>query len=1041
MSYTTKYSFIYTDIFGIASAVNLKLKDYAGGVTNLDHGSINYEFGRDRGTGVVRSSSASIGLWSLSQGQFSEFRGITDRQWIVEHIKGGTTYWVGWLTPEIFSEPFKHSVPYRIELAAVDGLGDLPNRDYTDTNGSVLVGREKLRTIISRCLNGAQLGLNLVFSCAIHPTGVSGDIFDLLTYSNSAYISTDGKPLKCSDVLERFSPLGITIKQSKGKWYILRTADMTATMNVYEYASDGTFVSNYYLNVNHTIDDTADSVGGGGGVGYSSKNFPIDQSGIMTNTAAYKEKEIHIDYGLKPSMLLNYNFQNGMAGWSEYPAGYTSIVTTPTEKYCLLDYHKLHSIPASILQGFAVKATLDDFNLAFKVGAFGWVLSIGQHDPVQLDYKIQITLVSGATVWYLNKKTGWTNTACFITDTIQSSTNIYAPIWNDIQIIASGIPIDGWMSILMYNDPVLSFPPNGSSYNYGVGYTEVKISQMGVDYLGANDLKCVNNPDYNNIPSKENIYFSDAPNVENAKLLYQNFIGDSTGMPTTVWQRTGMTPACPLAELYLREEVSLHRNPQRRLSITVLGVFDWYGTVSDKAGHIYELISATLNERNQTWDMELNEILNFQDGFVVTPVSSSNTPTATSGSGGSQTSSAGIQTADNVKTSRQNFDNILTTNEDTVQKALDKLDDHRHSKIYRPDLITEAVATDAAGLTEVKGTLKVASIENNAGSLLGVDANNNLTNAPTLVNFILAYNTSKVFSNPYELISKEYVDAIAAGVVPKLPVDAATTANITLSGTQTIDGYAVTAGMRVLVKNQTTIANNGVYIVAAGAWSRASDCNTWANLYKAYYIILNGTANKGSSYTSTVPSTGTLGTTDVTFGLFNMPGSDVPGAAIAKVGNVISVVYDGTTIILNGNTLQVAPNVFAAYSHAHSGVYEPAFGTPPGDGYIPIFTGGVRTWVLASTLVASGNARTVSFTNVTSVTINHNWGVKPNVEVVDATGSTFIPLSIDRPNLNTVIVTFSQASSGEVLLTYGAGTGGGGGGSSVTAIAYAYFIS
>ena len=65
------------------------------------------------------------------------------------------------------------------------------------------------------------------------------------------------------------------------------------------------------------------------------------------------------------------------------------------------------------------------------------------------------------------------------------------------------------------------------------------------------------------------------------------------------------------------------------------------------------------------------------------------------------------------------------------------------------------------------------------------------------------------------IANKLYVDTVAQGLNPKQAVQAATTANITLSGTQTIDGVAVVAGNYVLVKNQTTSSQNGVYVVAA----------------------------------------------------------------------------------------------------------------------------------------------------------------------------------------------------------------------------------
>jgi hypothetical protein len=64
----------------------------------------------------------------------------------------------------------------------------------------------------------------------------------------------------------------------------------------------------------------------------------------------------------------------------------------------------------------------------------------------------------------------------------------------------------------------------------------------------------------------------------------------------------------------------------------------------------------------------------------------------------------------------------------------------------------------------------------------------------------------------------------------KAPVTVATLGNITLSGLQTIDGYAVQAGDRVLVTVQDTIGENGIYNASAGAWTRSSDCPTLASM-------------------------------------------------------------------------------------------------------------------------------------------------------------------------------------------------------------------
>jgi len=67
------------------------------------------------------------------------------------------------------------------------------------------------------------------------------------------------------------------------------------------------------------------------------------------------------------------------------------------------------------------------------------------------------------------------------------------------------------------------------------------------------------------------------------------------------------------------------------------------------------------------------------------------------------------------------------------------------------------------------------------------------------------------------------LQAMIKGLVWKLECIAATTANITLSGAQTIDGVSVVAGNRVLVKDQSTASGNGIYVAASGAWTRATD--------------------------------------------------------------------------------------------------------------------------------------------------------------------------------------------------------------------------
>lgn len=137
--------------------------------------------------------------------------------------------------------------------------------------------------------------------------------------------------------------------------------------------------------------------------------------------------------------------------------------------------------------------------------------------------------------------------------------------------------------------------------------------------------------------------------------------------------------------------------------------------------------------------------------------------------------------------------------------------------------------------------------------------------------------------------SKAYVDATSAGRDWKDNVRAATTANITLSGTQTIDGVAVIAGDRVLVKDQSTGANNGIYVVAAGAWSRSTDADTAAELNAGATVsVAEGTVNGDKRYLLTTNDPITLGTTALTWTL-DAGEVTVAGTGITKTGTTLAI--------------------------------------------------------------------------------------------------------------------------------------------------------
>lgn len=138
-------------------------------------------------------------------------------------------------------------------------------------------------------------------------------------------------------------------------------------------------------------------------------------------------------------------------------------------------------------------------------------------------------------------------------------------------------------------------------------------------------------------------------------------------------------------------------------------------------------------------------------------------------------------------------------------------------------------------------------------------------------------------------VTLQQFQSLLAGLKPKTSVKAATTANITLSGAQTVDGVALVAGDRVLVKNQTTASQNGIYIVAAGAWTRATDADAWLELVAALVVVEQGTVNADCGWVCTADQGGTLGTTAVTWTQFFGPGAVTAGTGISVSGTQVSL--------------------------------------------------------------------------------------------------------------------------------------------------------
>ncbi len=139
-----------------------------------------------------------------------------------------------------------------------------------------------------------------------------------------------------------------------------------------------------------------------------------------------------------------------------------------------------------------------------------------------------------------------------------------------------------------------------------------------------------------------------------------------------------------------------------------------------------------------------------------------------------------------------------------------------------------------------------------------------------------------------DAVTLSQLQAVQNGTDWKESARVATTGNITLSGLQTIDGITLVAGDRVLVKDQSSASQNGIYVAASGAWARAADAVQGALTPDAALFVEEGT-QADTQWRLTTNGPLTIGTTALSFAQIGAATAYTQGAGITIATNVVSV--------------------------------------------------------------------------------------------------------------------------------------------------------
>ena len=280
--------------------------------------------------------------------------------------------------------------------------------------------------------------------------------------------------------------------------------------------------------------------------------------------------------------------------------------------------------------------------------------------------------------------------------------------------------------------------------------------------------------------------------------------------------------------------------------------------------------------------------------------------------------------------------------------------------------------------------------------------------------------------------TKGYVDAARSGLDVKASVRVATTAPVLLaSGLEngdTLDGVTLATGDRVLVKDQSTGSENGIYVVqASGAAVRATDADTSAEVTAGMFtFVAEGTTNADSGWVLTTNDTVTLGTTALTFAQFSGAGQITAGDGLTKTGNTINAVGTADRISVSSDAINIAAtyvgqSTITTLGTITTGVWNSTDiavadggtgASTAADARTNIAAGGTQGSGVSTPALSRTVTQTIGDGAATSFTIQHGFGTREvMIQVYDAATYDTVIADTVRTDTNNVTVAFSSAPS------------------------------
>jgi hypothetical protein len=399
----------------------------------------------------------------------------------------------------------------------------------------------------------------------------------------------------------------------------------------------------------------------------------------------------------------------------------------------------------------------------------------------------------------------------------------------------------------------------------------------------------------------------------------------------------------------------------------------------------------------------------------------------------------------------------LTYNDTTgaISVTTNTYDAYGSASTVAGNLTTHTSATEAHGATgAVVGTTNTQTLTNKTLTSPKINEDVVLTATATELNYVdgvtssvqtqldaklalaggtmtgaIAMGTNKITglgtpTDATDAATKAYVDSAAQGIDWKASVRVATTATGTLASAfadgSTVDGVTLATGDRILIKNQSTGSQNGIYVVqATGAPVRSTDADANAEVTGNFAVFVEeGTANADSGWVLTNDGAVTVGTTALTFTQFTGLGQITAGDGLTKTGNTLNVVGTADRITANGDSVDIAStyvgqNTITTLGTIATGVWNGTDIAVADGGTGSSTAAGAKTNLGFTTKYAENNTLLQPASNVVTWVVTHGMASRDvNVQVYEL--STYEQVEVDVARTNTAAVTLTWVATANV---------------------------